>query len=145
MANNSLTISDLIPQRPPFLFIERIEELNPAGDEAVTSALWNGDSLAVGADGQIKETIIIEALAQTAALLVGAKNRATSDKPPAIGYLAAISAFNFSAPIPRNERLFFKVQTVREFGAFFVSAATCYSGEKTLAGGELTFYLDKDA
>ncbi len=140
--DNNFSIPALIPQRPPFLFIERIEELMPQNDWAVTSALWPENSLARGEDGEIKEPFIIEALAQTAALLVGAKNEAGGEPP--IGYLAAAGDFHFLAPLPKNERLFFKVKTVRELGAFLVVAATCEALGSALAGGELTFYLDKN-
>ena len=142
MDNNNFAITALIPQRPPFLFIERIERLAPQSETAETSAFWPENSLARGADGRPKETFIIEALAQTAALLVGAKNQASG--PPPIGYLAAISDFTFTAAIPKNERLFFAVKTVRELGPFLVVSATCKAANTSLASGELTFYLDKD-
>lgn len=141
MAEQFPPITGLIPQRPPFLFIRRIEGFDAQKGELVSSTSFSADSLAVNKEGLVTQSAIIEALAQSAAALVGLKNPAT-DQPP-IGYLAAVSAFDFNEQPSAGTPLRLQVQTTREFGQFMIVQGSCYAADKLLATGELTFFLDQ--
>ncbi|HEY3355389.1 MAG TPA: 3-hydroxyacyl-[acyl-carrier-protein] dehydratase FabZ [Polyangia bacterium] len=87
----------LIPHRPPWLLLDSVEV---AGDEAHGRRLVSaGDPLAAGPDGALPQVLVVEALAQTAAAVMGARRRAAgADAAAHRGYLVEVRGMRFGAP-----------------------------------------------
>jgi predicted hotdog family 3-hydroxylacyl-ACP dehydratase len=96
----SQNILSLIPQRPPFVMIDRV--LSSSGNITRSAFLVNADNIFTE-DGFFKEPGLVENIAQTAAARAGfiAKQE---DKPVAVGYIGAV----------KNLEIFFFPQTGSE-------------------------------
>lgn len=137
------SITSLIPQRPPFLFVNRVINFEPESGQLSALANFPDDSLAVK-EGIVNQAAIIEVLAQTSAAMVGLKNHQPG-RQPAIGYLAAISNFTYLSAARSNTDLTCSVNTVRELGPFLIINGICKNGQETVAQGELTFFLEQQS
>jgi len=134
-------IARLIPHRPPFLLVDRIERFTSApvpsirtsrrlsANEWIFAGHFPGLAVLPGA-------LILEGLAQTMALL-----RALRGAPPReareLGMLAS-SNLKFLAPVFPGVELFYEVRLVREIGALALCEAEAEVEGKLVAKGTLS-------
>jgi len=93
-------ITDLIPQRPPFVMVDKLVEFT----ETTTTT---GFSIKAGniflENGVFKEPGLVENIAQTAAVRAGYISR-TENKPVQVGYIGAVNNLQvFSLPKTGDE------------------------------------------
>jgi 3-hydroxymyristoyl/3-hydroxydecanoyl-(acyl carrier protein) dehydratase len=142
---NKRQILDLIPHRPPFLWIDRVAELD-AGVRCV--ALKFVDPSEVLFEGHfpgnpiLPGVIIIEAAAQTAAVMLGSQTHANHAASSGIGasrnrLLAAVNRFKFLKPVKPGSELRIETRKVSELGAMAYVAVTVHVDSDLIARGEL--------
>lgn len=87
---NSINISEILPQRPPFLFVDRLEHYDDT--ETVTSFTVPEEHLLVE-DGYLTASGILENMAQASAARIGYLCKYILHVPVRIGYIGAIRKF----------------------------------------------------
>jgi len=124
-----INIEDLIPHREPIRIISEIIEI--ADDYAITGAIVN-ENWPLFDGGGVNSLIIIEAIAQTAALIEGNKKQ-KQGKPGVKGWLVGIKSAEFKqAKIPVNTRLVVSVKSMYSFDNYGVIEGTVKSENDVL-------------
>ena len=118
-------IEKIIPHRPPFLWIDRVEELEP-GIRCVAWLLVDAEIL--------PGVLIIEAVAQTAAVMMGSG-------PPAetmgTALLAAVNRFKFLKPVAPGTMLRIETTKLTQVGTMVCIEGTVSALGEKVASGEL--------
>src|SRR6202020_1489324 len=96
-------IETLIPHRPPFLWIDRVEELEP-GARCVAVKFVDPANPAFAGHFPTKPILpgvfLIEAVAQTAGVMLGSATQGVSAKSSeGVALLAAVNRFKFLKPV----------------------------------------------
>jgi 3-hydroxyacyl-[acyl-carrier-protein] dehydratase len=135
-------IEKRIPHRPPFLWIDRVEELEP-GVRCVAGLLVDGaNPLFAGhfpARPILPGVLIIEAVAQTAAVMLGSD---AAEETAGSALLAAVNRFKFFRPVTPGMQLRIETRVLTRAGRMAciegtvsVEGAKVASGELMVAGG----------
>ena len=115
-------IEALIPHRPPFLWIDRVEELEP-GVRCVTAKFVDpADPIFAGhfpANPILPGVLLIEAVAQTAGVMMGSAVPQTGAGEPPL--LAAVNRFKFLKPVKPGQELRIETKKLTEVGAGVVA------------------------
>jgi 3-hydroxyacyl-[acyl-carrier-protein] dehydratase len=131
-------IEKIIPHRPPFLWIDRVEELEPG----IRCVAW----LTVDAENPIfaghfparpvlPGVLLIEAVAQTAAVMMGSAIPAgTMDS----ALLAAVNRFKFFKPVLPGTELRIETAKLTQAGAMACIEGTVSALGEKVASGELS-------
>lgn len=133
----------ILPHRPPFLFVDRVMQLEPdrrivaeldlRADEPHFAGHFPGRPLMPG-------VLVTEALAQTSGLLLGLsrlqRDQAPPERPP-IFFLAAVNV-KFTHPAQPGDTLVLRAQTDRGFGGLFRFQVEAGCGRNVVATGNLT-------
>jgi 3-hydroxyacyl-[acyl-carrier-protein] dehydratase len=134
-------IKKLIPQRFPFIMIDRVLELEPGKYVVAVKNISGNDMVFLGhfPDRAIMPgALIIEAMAQASIVLFAAsgKNETGDEKP--IYYFGSVKA-RFLHPVVPGDQMRIKVINVKTVstGAFVSSEA--FVGDKKIAEAELVF------
>lgn len=90
-------IEDLIPQRPPFVMVEKVLAYSDTGFR--TAFTIKADNLFTR-NGVFKEAGLLENIAQTAAARAGYVSKA-ANRPVQVGYIGAVNNFEVYA-LPRT-------------------------------------------
>lgn len=134
-----LSVCELIPHRPPLVFVDRILKLEQ--DMGIGQTLMGCDHYAV-IDGRVPVSVQIEAMAQTAAAVMGAQREA--DSAPAIGMLVGISKACFDSRVAVDVPVQWHVRLTDRFDAFVFAECSVQQGGKTLAEADLKFYIQPE-
>ena len=131
--------TSLIPHRPPWLVLDRIEV---EGDEARGIKLVAADD-PVGADGVLPEVLVVEALAQAAAAVMGAAVAAGGGAAGVHrGYLTEIRGLTFAGRARVGSRLEIRARRTRSLGRLHRFTARADEDGTMVAEGELTFAVE---
>ncbi len=128
-------IEKLIPHRPPFLWIDRVEELE-AGSRCV--AVLNVDAENAIFAGHfpgrpvLPGVLIIEAVAQTAGVMLGATG------PASHALLAAVNRFKFLRPVVPGESLRIETRKLTQMATMAIVEGTITVNGEKVASGELS-------
>lgn len=136
-------ILQLLPHRPPFLFVDCVTELSPGQwiearhllrpEHPHFAGHFPGHPIMPGA-------LVAEALAQTSGLLLALSDIARGANPPTsppIYYLAS-SQFKFISPAMPGDQLFLKAEAESFLGTLFNFSAAARTGDRLIATGRLT-------
>jgi 3-hydroxymyristoyl/3-hydroxydecanoyl-(acyl carrier protein) dehydratase len=138
-------IMEILPHRPPFLFVDRVVKLLPdkmivterdlQPDEPHFKGHFPGMPIMPG-------VLIIDALAQTSGLLWGLSKKVEkqASAAPEIFFLAA-SNMKFTHPSKPGETLRMTSSKDTSFGAFHVFNVEATSGRNLIAKGSLTLAM----
>jgi beta-hydroxyacyl-ACP dehydratase FabZ len=131
-------IETMIPHRPPFLWIDRVEELEPGRRCVALKFVDPEDPIFAGhfpARPILPGVLIIEAVAQTAGVMLGSS-------PPqgaaGVALLGAVNRFKFFKPVTPGQQL--RIETTKLTGAgqmAYISGTVRVDGE-IVAEGELS-------
>jgi 3-hydroxyacyl-[acyl-carrier-protein] dehydratase len=131
-------IEAIIPHRPPSLWIDRVEELEPG----IRCVAWKFiDSKNPAFDGHfpakpiLPGIFLIEAMAQTAGVMMGSQ---THDEPEGVPMLAAVNRFKFLKPVLPGQEVRIETRKLTEAGAMAYIEGTLSVQGETVARGELS-------
>lgn len=131
-------IMTMIPHRPPFLWIDQVEELEPGvrcvalkvvdPENPIFAGHFPGKPILPG-------VLMIEAMAQTAGVMLG-----SVDSPGGTGLalLAAVNRFKFLKPVNPGQQLRIETRKLTGTGQMaYIAGTVCVDGE-LVASGELS-------
>ena len=132
-----IPILDLIPQRPPFVMVDRVVEFD--WTRTTTSFLVRDDCLFVE-DGMLISDGVVENVAQTCAARMGCISFIKGERVK-LGFIGAVRNMSFSRQPVVGETLITSI-TVREevFGMTMVDAEV-RSGDEVIAKTEMKIAL----
>ncbi len=137
-----VAISELIPQRPPVVLVDRFGGIDGEGVSHTEFAVV--PACLFCEEGRLTECGLIEHMAQSAAARVGWLAR-QQGRDVALGYIGSVNRFRVVAFPPADSRLETTIRVVQEvFNVSLVRATTCVNGE-VVAEGELKIFLDDAA
>lgn len=134
-------IQKIIPHRPPFLLVDRIDELEPGvrgvGRKSVT---MNEPYFAGHFPGKavMPGVIILEALAQTGAIVM----LSVKENAGKIVYFGGMDKVRFRRQVVPGDVLTLDVKINKYKGNFGVGSATAYVGDEVAAEAILTFAIE---
>lgn len=126
------TLFAFIPHRPPFSLVDRvvrIEGETVLAEKRVTA----GDPLL--GDGGLGGLLLIEALAQTAACLMGSQRGGAGH----LGYLVAAQGWKFRASAAPGEIVLLQATRTSALGPLHRFEGQARVGDRELGGGTMTF------
>jgi len=124
-----LNIEDFIPHREPIRIISEVIEINE--ESGITGAVVKSSWPLYDGNG-VNSLVLIEAIAQTAALIEGYKKK-KQGKGGVKGWLVGIKSAEFKqASIPVDTRLVIAVKSLYSFDNYGVIEGTVKSGEDVL-------------
>jgi beta-hydroxyacyl-ACP dehydratase FabZ len=136
----------MLPHRPPFLFVDRVTKLEPQksivaertlrADEPQFAGHFPGRPIMPG-------VLVAEALAQTSGLLIGLSERLAASAPPEQPkvFFLAVTNLKFTHPAIPGDTLVLRATNDRNFGALFRFNVEAAVGRNIIATGSLTLAL----
>lgn len=138
-------IETLIPHRPPFLWIDRVEELEP-GVRCIAVKFVDPANPIFGGhfpDNPILPGVfLIEAVAQTAGVMLGSATPQVAAKSTGgVALLAAVNRFKFLKPVTPGQTLRVETKKLTELGRMACIGGTVWVDGEMVANGELSVVL----
>ena len=139
-------IQKLIPQRFPFIMVDRVLEIEPGKHAIAVKNISGNDMVFLGhfpGKAIMPGALIIEAMAQTAIILF-AKNRKNenNDKKP-LYYFGSVKA-RFLHPAVPGDQLKIKVVNVRSLPNGAYVSGEAFVDEKKITEAELVFSVKNE-
>ncbi|HLM80120.1 MAG TPA: 3-hydroxyacyl-ACP dehydratase FabZ [Terriglobales bacterium] len=135
-------IETLIPHRPPFLWIDRVEELEPGVRCVAVKFVDPANPVFAGhfpAKPILPGVFLIEAVAQTAGVMLGsAAPEASSKSNGGVALLAAVNRFKFLKPVTPGQELRIETKKLTEVGQMACIGGTVWVDGEMVANGELS-------
>ena len=130
-------VEDLLPHRPPFLWVDEILDVEPGvrcvaikrldGSEPVFTGHFPGNPILPG-------VLLIEAAAQTGVLMLGAGR----PERPGVMLLAAVTHFKFQQPVRPGDVIEIETRVLTEAMGMAVVSAVVRVGTSVVASGQLS-------
>jgi 3-hydroxyacyl-[acyl-carrier-protein] dehydratase len=135
-------IETLIPHRPPFLWIDRVEELDPGVRCVAVKFVDPANPIFAGhfpAKAILPGVLLIEAVAQTAGVMMGSVAPQAADKSrEGVALLAAVNRFKFLKPVTPGQELRIETKKLTEVGQLVYIGGTVWVRGEMVANGELS-------
>ena len=136
-------IETLIPHRSPFLWIDRVEELEPGVRCVAVKFVDPANPVFAGhfpAKPILPGVFLIEAVAQTAGVMLGSATPEVSAKgnEGAVALLAAVNRFKFLKPVTPGQTLRVETKKLTEALQMACIGGTVWVDGEMVANGELT-------
>jgi len=141
MQLSDIDILDLIPQRPPFLMVDKLIYYDPV--TAKTVFTFREDNIFCTSDGRMEEAGLIEIIAQACAARTGyeEKTQAQKDGIIKIGFIGMIKKMEiFRSPVAGEQLDTTVVIAENFFNTTLVETKVEVAGE-TIATCEMKIYL----
>ncbi len=132
-------IETMIPHRAPFLWIDRVEELEPGQRCVAVKFVDPADPIFAGhfpAKPILPGVLLIEAVAQTAGVMLGSAGQQGAGKGVAL--LAAVNRFKFLKPVGPGQELRIETKRLTEVGKLACIGGTVWADGEMVASGELS-------
>jgi 3-hydroxyacyl-[acyl-carrier-protein] dehydratase len=129
----------MIPHRAPFLWIDRVEELEPGVRCVAVKFVDPADPIFAGhfpAKPILPGVFLIEAVAQTAGVMLGSAGPQTSGGGVAL--LAAVNRFKFLKAVTPGQNLRVETKKLTEVGQMACIGGTVWVDGEIVASGELS-------
>jgi 3-hydroxyacyl-[acyl-carrier-protein] dehydratase len=144
-------IEAMIPHRAPFLWIDRVEELEPGVRCVAVKFVDPANPIFAGhfpARPILPGVLLIEAVAQTAGVMLGSAVSQSDDKPDGVpgegaagggvALLGAVNRFKFLKPVTPGQELRIETKKITEAGRMAYIGGTVWVGGEMVASGELS-------
>jgi 3-hydroxymyristoyl/3-hydroxydecanoyl-(acyl carrier protein) dehydratase len=139
-------IEKMIPHRAPFLWIDRVEELEPGVRCVAVKFVDPANPIFAGhfpAKPILPGVLLIEAVAQTAGVMLGSAVPLAADKPDGVteegvALLGAVNRFKFLKPVTPGQELRIETTKITEAGRMAYIGGTVWVGAEMVASGELS-------
>jgi len=137
---------DILPHRPPFLFVDRVVRLEPHRSIVAERRLREEEPQFAGHFPQrpiMPGVLVTEALAQTSGLLLGLSDKLTEAEPPGRPKLFFLAAANmkYTHPAAPGDLLVLRADIDKSFGGLFRFNVEAVVGRHVIANGSLTLAL----
>ena len=132
-------IETIIPHRAPFLWIDRVEELEPGLRCVAVKFVDPADPIFTGhfpAKPILPGVLLIEAVAQTAGVMLGSAGPRGTEAGVAL--LAAVNRFKFLKTVAPGQKLRVETKKLTEIGKMACIEATVWVSGEMVASGELS-------
>jgi 3-hydroxyacyl-[acyl-carrier-protein] dehydratase len=134
-------IETLIPHRAPFLWIDRVEELEPGVRCVAVKFIDPANPIFVGhfpAKPILPGVLLIEAVAQTAGVMLGSATPEAAAGSGGVALLAAVNRFKFLKPVTPGQELRVETKKLTEVGQMAYIGGTVWVDGEMVANGELS-------
>jgi 3-hydroxyacyl-[acyl-carrier-protein] dehydratase len=145
-------IEAMIPHRAPFLWIDRVEELEPGVRCVAVKFVDPANPIFAGhfpAKPILPGVLLIEAVAQTAGVMLASAVPLAADKPDgevaggevaggAVALLGAVNRFKFLKPVTPGQELRIETKKMTEVGRMAYIGGTVWVDGEMVASGELS-------
>lgn len=133
-------IQKIIPHRPPFLLVDRIDELEPGVRGTGVKCVTMSEPYFVGhfpGKAVMPGVIILEALAQTGALVM----LSLENNEGKTVYFGGMDKVKFRRKVVPGDVLRLDVEIIKNKGNFGVGSAVAYVDDKVAVEAVLTFAI----
>ena len=137
---SNIIITELIPQRPPFVFVDEVIDFNYETYACKTSLLITENNLLVE-DNRLLEAGLLENIAQTCAVQIGFVNKYILKKDIQIGFIGAVKNIKINSFALVGEKLETSINILTEFGDMKIAHCTVSVNNEIIADGELKIAL----
>ena len=138
MKLNIEEIKNLIPHRDPFLFVDSCEIIIP-GDHGKSEKLFSTNEYFFKGhfpdNPIVPGVIIVEAMAQTAGIVVSYKLREFKEKSV---LFMSVNKAKFRKPIRPDEKVSFEVKFINSVRDVYKFEGTCYKGDVKVSEAEFS-------
>ena len=138
MKLNTEEIKNLIPHRDPFLFVDTCEIIIP-GEHAKSEKLFSANEYFFKGhfpgNPIVPGVIIVEAMAQTAGIVVSYKLKEFKDKSV---LFMSVNKAKFRKPIFPDEIVSFEVKFINSVRDVYKFEGTCYKGDVKVSEAEFS-------
>ncbi len=145
-------IETMIPHRAPFLWIDRVEELEPGVRCVAVKFVDPANPIFAGhfpAKPILPGVLLIEAVAQTAGVMLASAVLQAADKPDGgvggeavagdgVALLGAVNRFKFLKPVTPGQELRIETKKMTEVGRMAYIGGTVWVDGEMVASGELS-------
>jgi 3-hydroxyacyl-[acyl-carrier-protein] dehydratase len=135
-------IETMIPHRAPFLWIDRVEELEPGVRCVAVKFVDPENPIFAGhfpAKPILPGVLLIEAVAQTAGVMLGsAAPQADAGARGGVALLGAVNRFKFLKPVTPGQELRIETKKMTEAGRMAYIGGTVWVDGEMVASGELS-------
>ena len=136
MEFENIDILELLPQRPPFVMVERLLFCDQS--DTRTSLVIREENIFVE-NGCFSESGVVENVAQTCAARLG---YLSMGQPVKVGMIGSINDFEFSGVLARaGERIDTQIVVETEVGSVHLLSARVMCGETLIADGKMKVVL----
>jgi 3-hydroxymyristoyl/3-hydroxydecanoyl-(acyl carrier protein) dehydratase len=137
---SSQKIIHLIPQRPPFVFVDKIIDFNYKTYDCITSFHATDQCLLIE-DNRLTEAGLLENIAQTCALQIGFVNKYILKKNIQIGFIGAVKNIKMNTFATLGDILETSIKIVTEFADMKIALCKVVVGSEVIAEGEIKLAL----
>lgn len=125
-----MDILRLIPQKPPFVFVDRIYDLS---EMTFKSEFTIGEKSLLTRDGHFSETGIVEHIAQSMAAFIGYHNQDNVR----IGVVASVDSLAFGTLPSCGDRIWTEITILNKVFDITHIKAVSYCGNQVVAEGKM--------
>ena len=134
----NINVLDLLPQRPPFVMIDRLVHYDPV--VTVSSLEVRADNIFVD-DGHFSTAGLNENIAQTCAARMGYISLSKNDRVK-LGFIGAVNGFTVMRTPLVGEVLTTRIEVVQEVFQITLVHATVHVGDELIAETDLKIALE---
>ena len=134
-------IEAMIPHRAPFLWIDRVEELEPGVRCVAVKLVDPADPIFAGhfpANPILPGVLLIEAVAQTAGVMLGSAAAQAGGSAGGVALLGAVNRFKFLKAVTPGQELRIETKMLTEVGRMACIGGTVWVDGEMVANGELS-------
>jgi len=139
-------IKKLIPQRFPFIMVDRIIELEPGKRAVAVKNVSGNDILFLGhfPDRAVMPGAgILEAMAQTAIIVFATANKRDEKSTPPHYYFGSVKA-RFLGKVVPGDQLILNVESIKTLPTGAYVSGTAFVGDKKVTEADLVFSVKHD-